>query len=119
MDSRRKRKGLGVCDLSNPYAKHDKNPIYRVWKNIKTRCYCKTHRCYRAYGGRGITVCNEWLFNFKFFADWCLSNGYKYGLEIDRVDRDKGYTPYNCRFITRRLNLKRQNKENIPTINFI
>lgn len=74
--------------------------LYRIWGGMKTRCYNPNHRAYAHYGGRGITICVEWLHDFAAFRDWALSNGYREGLSIDRVDNDKGYSPDNCRWIT-------------------
>ena len=56
------------------------------------------------YQDRGITVCDEWLV-FENFRDWALSHGYKEGLQIDRIDNDKGYCPENCRWVTPKENV--------------
>jgi len=75
------------------------HPLYRVWTEMKQRCSNKKYNSYKDYGGRGITVCDEW-FDPKIFIEWCLSNGWKKGLFIDRRDNDGNYEPGNCRFIT-------------------
>lgn len=78
--------------------------IYGVYKGIKRRCFNENDPSYKNYGGRGITICEEWLNDFRVFYDWCLTNGYSKGLDIDREDNDGDYTPDNCRFVTRKVN---------------
>lgn len=77
-----------------------KHKLYSVWNDMKCRCRNKTHHAYKYYGARGITVCDEWLNDFQSFYDWSIANGYVPGLEIDRINNDKGYAPSNCRFTT-------------------
>lgn len=77
---------------------------------MKGRCFTKKSKAYKNYGGRGITVCTEWLNNFSLFKKWCEENGYKKGLQLDRIDNDKNYSPDNCRFVTPSENLR--NKRN-------
>ena len=74
---------------------------------MRQRCYNPRTREYANYGGRGITVCDEWRERGQFvaFRDWALANGWKKGLDIDRKDNSKGYSPDNCRFVSRKANL--------------
>lgn len=74
--------------------------LYRLWADIKKRCECEKSSNYNYYGGRGITMCEEWRTSPKQFIEWALNNGYEIGLEIDRVDNSKSYSPDNCQFIT-------------------
>ena len=71
--------------------------LYRIWNKMNDRCYSgKTNEKFEYYGGRGITICDEWLDDKNKFFAWALSNGYTDELTIDRTDNDKGYSPSNC-----------------------
>lgn len=91
------------------------NRLYNVWQGMKLRCYDKNHKAYKNYGGRGITVCDEWLHDFQAFYDWSMSNGYDENAPhgqctIDRKDNNKGYSPENCQWVT--MKEQQMNKRN-------
>ena len=74
--------------------------LYQMWINIKSRCANKNNPKYSYYGGKGVTVCDEWLKDFQAFHDYAYANGYNDTLTIHRIDGSKGYEPGNCRFIS-------------------
>lgn len=76
--------------------------LYGIWRGMKERCYSPKHINYHRYGGRGITVCEEWINSFQEFYDWAMANGYADDLTIDRKDNDGNYEPGNCRWATQK-----------------
>lgn len=81
--------------------------LYRIWNNMKQRCYNEKNISYKYYGGKGIEICSEWLRSFKSFYDWAMENGYEENLSIDRIDSNSGYFPRNCRWVTLEENGRR------------
>ena len=77
-----------------------KTRVYTIWKDIIRRTSNKASKKYKYYGGRGITICKEWL-DVQNFYDWAMLNGYSDELSIDRIDNEEGYSPENCRWTTK------------------
>lgn len=78
--------------------------VYGLWASMVGRCEIQTKSQYKYYGARGIKVCDEWRENPKEFCEWALANGYKAGMELDRIDVNDNYFPGNCQFITHKEN---------------
>lgn len=77
---------------------------------MKQRCYNPNFPGFQYWGGKGITVCDEWMNDTLAFIKWALANGYKLGDTIDRIDNSKGYSPDNCRFTD--MKTQQNNKTN-------
>ncbi len=92
MSKLQKRIGITAIGLSS------------VYSNMIQRCHNSKNPEYYNYGARGITVCEEWRNSSKIFLEWALNNGWSMGLELDRRNNNKGYSPDNCRWVTRLIN---------------
>lgn len=84
--------------------------LQRIYYQMKERCFNPSHSRYHRYGGRGITICQEWLDDRDNFICWAKNNGYSDNLQIDRINNDGHYEPSNCRWVTRKENSRNTSK---------
>lgn len=95
---------------------HGKKPrTFIIWNGMKARCFNPKCISYKSYGGRGITICDEWL-TFENFHKWAINNGYSDGLQIDRIDNNGNYEPNNCQWVNAHDNRVKQRKNRYITV---
>ena len=90
--------------------------LYRIYNNMKTRCYNPNSESYKYYGARGVRICSEWLNDFSAFKDWALSHGYREDLTIERLDVNGDYTPDNCVWATYKVQANNMRSNHLVTI---
>ena len=93
------------------------HPLYGVRKSMIGRTTNPKDHRYNLYGARGIKVCEEWKNSKSSFFNWALSNGYKKGLSLDRIDNNGDYCPENCRFVPQREQTRNTRRNNNLTLN--
>lgn len=91
--------------------------IYKLWQDIKRRCYNANNQAYSYYGGRGINMCDEWKNDFMSFYNWSMENKYDDSLTIDRIDVNGNYEPSNCRWVTNEIQANNKTNNRYFTIN--
>lgn len=94
-----------------------KDKLHGLWRNIKERCYNPNSKSYKYYGERGIKMCDEWENDFVSFYNWSHENGYKDGLQIDRIDVNGDYCPENCRWVSKIVQANNTRRNIYVTIN--
>lgn len=100
-----------------------KTRLYTIWEGMHDRCYNPNHKHYQYYGGKGITVCEEWnrdnpqgYINFK---QWSIANGYTEDLTIDRIDSNGEYKPSNCQWASMKEQVRNRANSKPVTVNGI
>lgn len=88
------------------------NPLYGRWNAMKQRCFNETNPKYPRYGGRGITIADEWQ-DFHVFESWAKENGYQKELTLDRINTDGNYEPSNCRWVNQSIQQNNRNNNRI------
>ena len=119
IEIKRHHNWCGIPNYIQGHHSKDNNPNYRhggkgtrlynIWREIKRRVYNSNFKQFKDYGGRGITVCPEWtnkLNGFINFRDWAVNNGYKDNLQINRINNDGNYGPFNCNWVTAKENTR-------------
>lgn len=101
------RKDMYSTPEMNPNFRHGEctdshSRLYGIYCNMLKRCLSQKDAQYKNYGGRGITVCDDWLHDPASFLSWARCNGYRDDLTLDRIDVNSGYSPDNCRFVDRK-----------------
>lgn len=106
-----KTKSCGCYKIKSDVSRHlthglSKHPLYATWKSMIDRCYNKGNKQYVDYGGRGVSVCDEWRNDFLNYYNWALNNGWVKGNHIDKDKIGDGliYSPKTCSIITRKEN---------------
>lgn len=90
--------------------------LYKVYANMKNRCYNKNSNDYQYYGARSIKICTEWLNDYTVFKKWAYSTGYDDSAQqgqctIDRIDVNGNYEPSNCRWVS--MSIQSKNRRNV------
>ena len=99
------------CSLSLKGITHgdSKARLYNIFNHMIARTTKPNNKNYVDYGGRGISVCKEWL-KYENFREWALNNGYEEHLTIDRINNDGNYEPNNCRWVNRTVQNRNKRK---------
>lgn len=94
-----------------------KTHLYGVWGTMKSRCYNPNSQRYSLYGGRGITVCEEWRNDFTAFVYWAMTNGYQEGMTLERKDNNGNYEPSNCCWTNQKAQCNNRRNNAVYTCN--
>lgn len=111
-----KKKNGNQYNKSHGDAGWERSSLFGRWVSMRQRCCNPNDKAFKNYGGRGITVCVEWDKSYVHFKRWALSSGYEPDLLLDRTDNDEGYSPENCRWVTRAVSNVNKRQKYRPII---
>ena len=108
------KEGLSEMATTHGLSKHK---LYTKHLSMKKRCNNPNDSKYEYYGGRGISICEEWSGEDGFinFYNWAMESGYEEHLSIDRINVDGNYEPSNCKWATKKEQVVNRRKTRIPT----
>jgi len=109
-----KTKSCGCLNVGNITHGLCQSKLYTTYHNMIRRCYKPKSTNFKYYGGRGISICNEWRDNFQAFRDWAVANGYSDDLTIDRINVNGNYEPSNCRWVN--ATIQSNNRRNVKKV---
>ena len=114
---RKQSKCKGYTVERGDYTTHHatKTRLYKIWDGMRDRCRRVTHTQYKNYGGRGISVCDEWQ-DFSTFYQWAMDNGYDDMLTLDRINSNGNYEPGNCRWATMKQQAANKRNNHFVTV---
>ena len=98
-----KARSENMKKINGFYHGHSKERLHRIYNSMKGRCLNQNNYDYQYYGGKGVSVCDEWLRSYEKFKDWAMSNGYQEDLTLDRIDVNGNYEPSNCRWVSMKV----------------
>lgn len=91
--------------------------LYNIWYRMRQRCHDKNSSDYSRYGGKGISVCDQWENSFEAFRSWALASGYSDDLTIERKDVRGNYCPENCTWISHAAQARNKSNNHLITCN--
>lgn len=97
------------------YENGHRTRLSRIYHNMKTRCTNPNYDKYQYYGGKGISVCDEWMNSFKTFEKWAMSSGYADDLTLERIDVGGNYAPENCCWVSRKAQANNRTSNRLIT----